>query len=227
MFVFADVNHLIIQKAIIFKQLLNSSTMLNINEFTILLTLYERGKAGRYFLKKIIGLGEGVIRKIINDLRSRNLVNVSKSGTELTQNGINLIQEILNILGIKNFCRIENVEKLLNIKTEVICYLYHIDKKLNFIKSIVDIRDEGIRQGLLGVLIIEKSSTGFKLSGTEIMLENYSKELCEKLEKLKNLEINDKIIIVCGLNMISIVKGFMYMLCKGFDIDCEKILKIE
>jgi len=201
--------------------------MLSIDEFTILLTLYERGKAGRYFLKKILGLGEGVIRKVINELRGRNLVNVSRGGAELTQNGLNLIHEILNTLGIKNFCRIENVEKLLNINTEVICYLYHLDKRLNFIKSIVDIRDEGIRQGLLGVLILEKLNVGFKLSGTEIMLENYSKELCKRLEGLKDLESGDKVVIVCGLNMFSIIKGFMYMLCKGFNIKCENILKVE
>ncbi len=70
-----------------------------LRKLTLLLAL-TRGRAGRYQLKGVLGLGEGVIRRGLAALAREGLAEASRTGTEITDRGRREIDRIAKELGL-------------------------------------------------------------------------------------------------------------------------------
>ncbi|GEM_PF-1060276 len=192
---------------------------ISLNEFTILFLLKLHGRAGRYVLSSLSGISEGIVRRILEELKSKEMIESGKGGSKITEKGIEVLENIFKELHLANFTRIDEFCKLLN--CDGMCMTYVIrDLKLDE-KNVILIRDEAIRSGAHAVLITRLNSDyKIKILGTDYFLENFNEELKEQvIEKLKP-RVDDYVFIICGNTYSTILRALirmMYYLKRRFE----------
>ncbi|MEM2555053.1 MAG: DUF4443 domain-containing protein [Nitrososphaerota archaeon] len=132
---------------------------------------------GRYTLKDILNLSEGVIRSLLKDLSEKNFLEPSKAGSKLTIKGEKFFKKLIissGIIDIKEF-------KELKLISNKYCFGIHV-KSPKKIFSELELRDEAIKKGAKGAITMI-----FKNNKLEI--PSLSKDFIKKyLEELKNIE---------------------------------------
>lgn len=191
---------------------------ISLNEFIILFLLKFHGRAGRYVLSSLSGISEGIVRRILEELKSRGLIESGKGGSKITERGIEVLKNIFKELHLTNFTRIDEFCKLLN--CDGMCMTYVIrDLKLDE-KSVVFIRDEAIRSGAHAVLITRLDSDyKIKILSTDYFLENFNEELKKQVMERLKPKVNDYVLIICGDTYLTILKALIrmiYYLKRGF-----------
>lgn len=123
----------------------------NLSNFTrndTLRCLLRIGKpVSRSQLSKTLDLGEGTIRSILNILKEKNLLVSNNKGHFLSENGNSIVNEIKDSIDIK---KIDLTNMFPNKKKIAI----HIKKSNNVKKSSV-LRDEAVKNGADGALILK------------------------------------------------------------------------
>ncbi|MBD3226844.1 MAG: DUF4443 domain-containing protein, partial [Candidatus Lokiarchaeota archaeon] len=154
----------------------------------------ERKPIGRYNLGKRLKLGGGSVRTVINRLSDENLIrSEGRKGHIITPKGQNVLDQIS-----KTIIEINPLDKVGNLtvsKKNVGCQVR--DSK-DFLNSSLKLRDEAIKVGASGVTTLIYKNQDFLILGMEeeFDIKNDHKELYEELlNKFKNLESNDLIII--------------------------------
>jgi predicted transcriptional regulator len=117
----------------------------------LLLALRRVGPVGRYRLKEILDLAEheGVVRRMLEDLESKDFISTSKRGSILTQAGESYLKNTLEKCSIVKIAKLDM--QRLGLRNS---YCIHIGDKADKIDSVLKHRDDAVRAGALGALIL-------------------------------------------------------------------------
>ncbi len=177
-----------------------------------MLTLEIHGRMGRTSLKKLTGLGEGVIRRIMNILKELNAIKTTRGGAELTQEGRDLLRRFLNELGVKAYAITDYMLEFLNCKGRT-CITFLLNRQINE-RSVVMLRDEALKKGCNAALIMTCKCEG-GLARIYIpplgFLDEFNPSVNERLKADLGgvLECNDSVITLCGLGYVGVLEGLM------------------
>ncbi|MFH0867753.1 MAG: DUF4443 domain-containing protein [Candidatus Woesearchaeota archaeon] len=156
----------------------------NLSNFTkidILRCLLKIEKpVSRSELSKILDLGEGTIRAILDILKKHKLLESNKQGHYLSADGNAIVKKIRNNINIE---KVESIDVLPNKKKIAV----HI-KNPNSVGKSYMLRDEAVKNGADGALIL---NYGKKL---ELCDSNYKQDFT-KIESKFDLSKNDLVIV--------------------------------
>jgi predicted transcriptional regulator len=149
---------------------------------------------GRYKLGKKLGLGRGSMRTVINRLSNDDLIkSESRKGHIITSNGQKILDQISNtVIDIQT---LDYVGKLTVSEINVGC---QVRDSTNSFNSSLRLRDEAIKVGASGVTTLIYRDNKFVIFGMEDEFDikkDYESLYNELINKFKNLETNDLIII--------------------------------
>ena len=121
----------------------------NLSNFTKIDTLRcllkIENPVSRIELSKILGLGEGTIRSILNILKKNNLLESNNKGHYLSEKGRNIIKKIKDNINLKEITLNDHYPN----KKKIALHLKSPDK---LIKSYI-LRDEAMKNGADGALV--------------------------------------------------------------------------
>ncbi|MHA1266997.1 MAG: DUF4443 domain-containing protein [Candidatus Helarchaeota archaeon] len=166
--------------------------------FLALKVIAERGPIGRYELGRILELGGGSIRTLVNRMKKANLITVEgKKGHIFTKIGEQVLKEIEKIIIAVE--TIELAEELTTKRFNVGCQARGVSAKIG---SGINLRDAAITVGA-------KSSTTLIYTGTEFQIptlgDNYLARQHPKLEKylLSKFQFHPgDVLIICGADTL-------------------------
>lgn len=150
------------------------------------LLLGGKGRLGRERLADYLGLGAGAIRTLISKLRSKRIVEVQKDGTSLTEKGKRIYAELSSIL--RFYGRVDCWDK-----DHGNCYAVIMRKPETATKSI-HLRDQAVRGGADGALLLEWKKEDFYFLGEEVRCEEVLKSPLQR--KLRSSVLNEGDIVV-------------------------------
>lgn len=157
--------------------------------FKALQILSKEHFVSRATFSKEIHLGEGAVKTLISHLKEAEIVDTTKSGTYLTDNGKKLIEQIKKT--ISNECKVEKSNIIQGKFNHAILLKNYSD----FIKTGLEQRDYAILYGSSGCITILFKNNRFVFPGNDRdCFENDYKTKKNLLEKLSPEE-NDVIII--------------------------------
>ncbi len=114
----------------------------------LLLLLYLLGRLGRRQISNYLGIGEGKVKRIIKELSEMNLIDTKRGGEALSRDGLEYL---------RNYFSLNNIFSVSLFDTREIC---EDCEGIGFLlrnaslSRILDIRDEAVRGGADGALII-------------------------------------------------------------------------
>jgi len=154
----------------------------------------ERGPIGRHELGRILDLGGGSVRTLVNRLKGIDLISVEgKKGHIVSDKGENVLQELRKI--IIRFEHLEPAEKLTHKKFNVGCQARDITSKIG---SGIGMRDAALSVGA-------KSITSLIFSGKDFDIPMLDKDyLAREQPDLSSYLLSkfafqkDDVLIVCG-----------------------------
>ncbi|MCG2864326.1 hypothetical protein B7L70_01570 [Vulcanisaeta sp. EB80] len=180
---------------------------------TILLALKRHGRMGRYSLSSITGIGEGVVRRVLNELREQGAIRVMKGGAELTSRGEEILSAMLSNAGIVIINEDEEFAKVFNCGCK---RCYALVTRRSFDESdVVRLRDIAIKNGADAVLFLryDCSQNKFLILRLGTYFEDMYKDLGERLRGLvMNIKCDDSVMIVCGSTNYQLIKSIMGVL---------------
>jgi len=122
---------------------------LEVRELVLLCLLNWLGRRGRYYLVGQTSLGEGEVRYTLARLRDRGLVESSRGGTAITDEGREYLRRVLEGVGISMVGR-EDLEWLVG-KKHAVVVVYEGGLEEN----VLDVRDRAVRYGASGAIILK------------------------------------------------------------------------
>ncbi|MGC9152867.1 MAG: hypothetical protein ACP5GY_03935 [Vulcanisaeta sp.] len=186
---------------------------MSIETLTVLLTLKRHGRMGRYSISSMTGLGEGVVRRILNELRDQGAIRSLKGGAELTSKGEELLLRLLSDYGISQIDEGNDFAKLFNCECRK-CYMSVIRKDINE-GDVVRLRDIAIKNGADAALFLRYECSGnkFLILRLEKYLEDWDPGLGALLRsRFININCNDPVVVVCGPNDYQVLKSLTSIL---------------
>jgi len=150
---------------------------INFEEVSLLLLLFLRGRLGRRQISSYLDIGEGVVKRILKNLSNRSLVETKRGGTTLSEKGLKLLRDKLSqfkIVSVNAF----NAEEVCSL-CEGVGFLIRNTSPF----KIVEVRDEAVRGGAKGALIIEVKKGDFVLPPNLGKIESYFPLLAKKLKE--------------------------------------------
>lgn len=118
-----------------------------------LLTLKEKGRIGRKRLALDLGTGEATARTVLEKLKSISLLQETRLGASLTARGREFVERMAGLLDKLEVSEVRGVTGYL--------VGFVVKKRARLVKSGVEERDEAVRGGARGALVL--SYTGGKL----------------------------------------------------------------
>ncbi|RLE80313.1 MAG: hypothetical protein DRJ51_06055 [Thermoprotei archaeon] len=160
----------------------------------VLLLLYLRGRLGRRQISHYLGIGEGRVKRIIRELSGKGLLDTKRGGEALSKDGLIFLFKSLvkhNIFSVHGFDASEVCEKC-----ESVGFLLK-----NLIPCrIVDVRDEAVRGGARGALIIQAVDDSLVLPPDLGNLGDYYPKLEEAIKRCFKISKGDVIILAYSRN---------------------------
>jgi len=114
----------------------------------ILYILLNHRRIGRYQLSKYTGISKGIIRKILEEFASKNIVDSKRGGASITKAGLAFYEKMLNKYKIYKIFSVEIGEIVGNYVS--IAMVTDLIENIN----VIEVRDETVRWGSLGALIL-------------------------------------------------------------------------
>ncbi|WP_291765124.1 DUF4443 domain-containing protein [Caldivirga sp. UBA161] len=172
----------------------------------IMIALKLRGRTGRYHLVNLLGIGEGVIKDRLRELKEAGLIQSSRSGSVLTNGGIRKLNELLNNYGIINIQEID--------LTPVFRRKYNYCVMGGLMRwpigvNIIELRDIGVKNGGDAVLIMHVDCTSVNIPLTDLTVERYSPELATRIKS--TYPCSTYVIAVCGRTLYYSLRGLIEM----------------
>lgn len=166
----------------------------------LLLLLSERTR-GRYSASSLLGLSEGVVRGLYEELKRSGHLEARRGGAKITDLGRRWLAERLKARGILGAKLIEEVEAwgfryggvAASLEREV--------------RKVVAVRDAAVRSGAAMALVMKRSEKGFYLPLVEEYdLEAEASGICRVLEELP---AGVSYLVVLGEKLYACVKGVL------------------
>jgi predicted transcriptional regulator len=126
-------------------------TRIQTKHLLLLLALRKVGPVGRYRLKEILDLTEheGIVRRMLKDLESKEHISTSKAGSKLTQAGESHLKKTLKDYSIMKIAKLDM--QSLGLRNS---YCVHIRDQADKIGSVLKHRDDAVRAGALGAVVV-------------------------------------------------------------------------
>ena len=170
----------------------------------IMLTLRLRGRIGRYHLVNLLGIGEGVIKDRLRELKESGLIQASRSGSVLTNDGVRKLNELLSNYGIVNIQEID-LTPVFGRKYNY-CVMGGLMKWSSGI-SIIELRDIGVKNGGDAVLIMHVNCMSVDIPLTDLTIEKFSPELASRIKS--TYPCGTYVIAVCGRTLYYSLRGLI------------------
>lgn len=170
--------------------------------FIALQVIEEKGPIGRYELGRILDLGGGSIRTLVNRMKDADLIAVEgKKGHILTERGKNVLIDIKkNLIAIQ---KLDLVEKLTNAKFNWGFQVRAISDKIG---SGISLRDAAISVGANSITSLIYTEKGFNIpTFDEDYLDKEYPDLSKLILKLFNFQMGD-VLVICGADSEIIAK---------------------
>ncbi|MFX1297366.1 MAG: DUF4443 domain-containing protein [Promethearchaeota archaeon] len=166
--------------------------------FLALKTIEEKGPIGRYELGRILDLGGGSIRTIVNRMKIANLIIVEgKKGHILSDEGKKALIDIKKTLVMLQ--NLENAEELTNKKFNIGCQARNISTQIG---SGIDLRDAAITVGVKSIISLIYTGKGFNIPTLkEEYLEKEHPKLSNYLLSKFKFQKND-VLVICGADTL-------------------------
>lgn len=176
---------------------------------TVLLMLRRYGRMGRYSLSAVAGMGEGVVRRVLNELREKGAVKVMRGGAELTSKGEELLNNLLHDLGIDEVREVTGFPQLLKCECRR-CYASVISRGINE-DLIIRLRDIAIKNGSDAVLFLKFvcPQNRFLVLKLNNYLDELSRAAADELGKLSNVSCDKYVIVLCGNENYQLMKSLI------------------
>jgi hypothetical protein len=180
---------------------------------TILLALKKYGRVGRYILSSVTGIGEGVVRRVLNELRGQGAIKVLRGGAELTSKGEEILETMLSNAGIAFIIEDDEFARVFNCGCRR-CYVLATNKAFGE-GDIVRLRDVAIRNGADAVLFLRYECPQGKF--LILKLGNYFEDMYVDLGKklhdlVTKVKCGDSVLIVCGSSNYQLIKSIISVL---------------
>ncbi len=157
----------------------------------LMLLILENGPVGRKKLSSIMGIGEGSIRSLIKRLRDMKLIYVDRSGCSLTKRGREFVRKIRRVMIGPEKLRLDLIGD------EAYAILI---KGFKGRVNILEMRDEAVRVGGKGAIILVRSGNDILFPETGEPLSKYHPRDEKAIMGLSPLE-GDIIVIGIGSNL--------------------------
>ena len=178
--------------------------MITEDSLIIMLTLKLRGRTGRYHLVNLLGIGEGVIKDRLRELKEAGLIQASRSGSVLSNEGIKKLSELLNNYGIVNLQEVD-LTSVFGRKYNY-CVMGGLAKWPSRI-NIIELRDIGVRNGGDAVLIMHVNCASVDIPLTDLTVEKFDPELASRIKSTYPCGMH--IIAVCGRTLYYSLRGLI------------------
>ncbi len=179
---------------------------LSVQEITLLFLIKLYKRIGRYMLKSLTGIGEGMLRRLLSELRDRGLIRSGRGGSEITETGMRALDEALRRSCLVGLVRADEFRRLLKCNGMCIAFLVRglkVDER-----AVVRARDESVRLGSYAVLIMRVDSNNkLEILRTEYTLEDFDKRLNELIIETLRPQANDHVIVLCGDTYLTIFRS--------------------
>ncbi len=164
--------------------------------FLALNAIREKGPIGRYELGRVLDLGGGSIRTLVNRMKEENLILVDgKKGHVLTEMGEHVLNQIQKVL--VSIRELEIAEKLTSQKFNFGCQARNISAKIG---SGIGMRDAAISVGGSSITSLIYTGSNFNIPTLgKDYLEIEHPQLSDYLLSRFKLE-KDDVIVICGAN---------------------------
>ncbi|HDJ50613.1 MAG TPA: DUF4443 domain-containing protein [Thermoprotei archaeon] len=182
-------------------------------EHLLILNVLKTGPVGRVFLSESLGIGEGKIRKLLNELKEQGLIISSKAGHYLSRIGESILEEI----GQRYF----KITRRLSIRSLNWPYAVEGIVRGRALRSPISKngmyeRDLLVRNGALGAIVSVYKKGEARLPDTEIPLTEAIPGYVYESTVLRDLLEEDLLIIVSGENfyqaMYAFIKGSLILI---------------
>lgn len=158
----------------------------------LLFLAMTRSLAGRRYLSNKLGLGEGVVRRLLEAGRRLNHISVNRAGVKITEEGIKYLADVLSACGLRPLAYTNKfAEKLCG----QICVALALGAP---VRNVVKFRDEVVRRGGCGAVVASLKEGSIYIPLADMRLEDLDAELASALKKL--LKEGDTLVIACGDN---------------------------
>ena len=155
--------------------------------FLMLRIISEREYVGRYYLSEKLSLGEATIRNILNALKQLNVIEAYRGGHRLTPLGRSIVDEIKRNLEIHQ-------DFDLGISGESVLFI--VRKFSDKLGSVLDFRDNIIREGGRGAIILEYRNGKLIFPDSGLPVSVWREDVAEKVMEKTVLNEGDVVIIV-------------------------------
>ncbi|WP_054855923.1 hypothetical protein [Vulcanisaeta sp. JCM 16161] len=178
-------------------------------ELTVLLMLKRYGRMGRYSLSAVSGMGEGVVRRVLNELKSQGAIRVMRGGAELTSKGEELFNKLLRDLGIDEIREVTKFSQVFKCECRR-CYASVINRSINE-EFIIRLRDIAIKNGSDAVLFLKFvcPQNKFLILKLNNYLDELSSEAADELNKLSGIGCDKYVIVLCGNENYQLIKSLV------------------
>jgi hypothetical protein len=163
------------------------------NEFDViecLLLIGREGVIGRGKLGSKVGLGGGAVRTLISKLKTKNYISVNKKGCSLTSKGRALFNSLTSkiVFYTDGLCYSEKLDK--------VCFTVCIRHIMDNVGKGVKLRDQSVRAGASGALILRYRGGEFFFVDENVSCEKAEPSpLWKKLKSDFDFEENDLVIV--------------------------------
>lgn len=163
-----------------------------IREIALMILLSILGRLGRRQISNYLKIGEGVTKRIVRNLDNQGLVDIKRGGGSLSRKGLENLRDKLSKFKIVSVKILDVEEVCPNCKG-----VGFLLRKLSLCK-LVEIRDEAVRGGARGALIIRVEEGKLTLPPDLGYLEDYFPLLANEIKE--NFEISEGDVIILAFS---------------------------
>ncbi len=173
----------------------------DIREIALMILFLLYGRLGRRQISSYLNIGEGVTKKMIRNLSNQGLVDVKRGGGSLSGKGLENLQDKLSKFKIISVNVFDAEEICPNCKG--IGFLLRNLPPLR----LIEVRDEAVRGGARGALIIKVKEGKLFLPPNLGNLRDYFPLLAREIEENFEIKEGDTIILAFSENIGEAIIG--------------------
>jgi len=167
--------------------------MMGLKDILLLFILNSEKQVGRYTLKDMLDLHEreGIVRSMLETLKSKGYIKSNKRGSALTKSGIYYLKNLMASMGIVMVKRLDFDCLGVGPETFGVQVRGFSLSELN----LLDIRDSAVRGGAKGVILFTFQNGRLTLPSLYDDISKIDEKLSQRLQKTFDMIDGDMIII--------------------------------
>ena len=173
----------------------------DIREIALMILFLLYGRLGRRQISNYLNIGEGIAKKMIKNLNNQGLVDVKRGGGSLSRKGLENLRDKLSKFKIVSVNVFDAEEICPNCKG-----IGFLLRNLSLLR-LVEVRDEAVRGGARGALIIKVERGRLLLPPNLGDLRDYFPLLAREIKENFEMREGDTIILAFSENIGEAIIG--------------------